>query len=115
MSEVVPETTPESTPPSTENTLTHDEVKSIVGDALDEKLNALGISDKLEKMNILDDLETKIAGLFETHKTAPADNKGLLTEIDNLIGRRLSAIPGTKSERKPGWLGRWLAANSSGD
>lgn len=108
-----PNPPPEPTPEPSGNVLTQAEVKATVMEALDERLEALDLTGKLSKLEILDDLESKIAGLFETHKTAAVDQPGLLKEIDNLIANRIknpSAPVGAK--REGGWLSRWLTPDA---
>lgn len=109
MSETETETTTETTET---NSLTTDEVRSILGEEIDARFTALGLQSKLEKvdkLDILDDLQ----GFFDRNKSNPPDQKGLLSEIDRLIDGKLAGLKGSGNEsittgRKPGPLSRWL-------
>lgn len=94
--------------------LSRDEVKSLIGEVLDEKLE--GISSQLSKLDILDSLSNDIDGLFEKHKTTPTDSKGLLNDIGRMIDSKMQggSVSGNAG-RNPGPLGRWLGGNRNGD
>lgn len=109
------ETSTESSSNSNPTVLSTDEVRSIVGDAIDEKLSALGLGEKLDKLDILDEL-------LGRSNSAP-DHSGLLDSIDKLIQKRVTAVnrssggsgnghtetPSNDAGRKTGPLGRWLS------
>lgn len=94
--------------------LTADEVKGLFNDALKES----GILDRLDKIQV-DGLTAEIDGLFEKHKSSPVNESGLVTAIDNAVGKRLAGLNlgggnsggGNTDGRQRGWLGRWLAGN----
>lgn len=86
--------------------VSEEELKNIVGEAVDSKLNDRGLTkevmEKLSKLDILDGIE----GLFEKHKSGGVDKEGLLSEIGTLIDKKLSGIGsgsggGNSTERQP--------------
>lgn len=83
------ENKPPETPPEG---VSEEELRNIVGDAVDSKLNDRGLTkevlEKLAKLDILDGIE----GLFEKHKSGGVDKEGLLGEIGNLIDKKLSGF-----------------------
>lgn len=88
--------------------ITADELRSIIGEEIDTRLSAMGLQDRLSKLDLLDDLD----GLFERHKSAPMDQKSLVAEINRAIDSKLAGLTngtGTESgSKRQGPLSRWL-------
>ena len=59
MSSTEPETT--TTNETSSDSLTHDELKALISESVDDRLKASGITDKLAKLDMLDGIE----GLIE--------------------------------------------------
>lgn len=109
-----PDPNPEPDAPGNGPTvLSAEEVRGIVSDAIDDRLNALGIGDRLSKLDILDDLLGK--------SNESPDHSSLLGEIDKLIQKRTATFARStggssdaktepESNVKRGPLGRWLSA-----
>ena len=109
---------PDPDPPATGDpgtVLSADEVRSIVSEAVDERLNHYSLGDRLAKLDILDDLAGRPV----------SDSDSLVKSIDNAIANRLKTFnrssgsgtttetDGTNTGRKAGPLGRWLGLGAS--
>jgi hypothetical protein len=97
------ETTPpvEETPPPVEPTaaendgVSMDELRTMVGEVVEEKLSAIGNIGGLK-----DEILSEVGKLFETNKQ---DGSGLLAQIGELIDSKLKGAPAPSSngEAKP--------------
>lgn len=103
-----------TTPPS--EGLTEDELKNIVGDVVDAKLEP--IMGKLDGIN-LPDLEAFKGGILEevgklitANKTTPVDEEGLLGKVGTMLDEKMKGISNTPAiKRVGGPLSRWLAGS----
>lgn len=79
---------------SGDGSLSTDELRGLIGDELNAKLDERGITkDVISKLDILGGIE----GLFEKHKSSGIDKEGLLSEVGKLIDDKLSGLKGTGS------------------
>lgn len=106
-----PDPDPSVTPPAGGNSLTATEVKSLMSEALDERLESLGLTDKLSKLDILDGLDERIDGIVSKHKSDP-NTEGLTKSLETMLDNKLRNL-GVQTGRKVGVLGRWLSPSSS--
>jgi len=110
---LTPTNDPPPNPPATSQSdgLSANEVKALVGEAVDEKLQAFSgkftSKDDLVsfRTEIIQDLTTKIPELIPQGKTL--DETSLLAKVGELLDGRLAKI-GVPAGRTPGALGRWL-------
>lgn len=107
-------TTPEPT------TLSSDELRDTIGDEVDARMEARGLTtDRLAKLDILDSLTGSLEGLFEKHKSEP-NQDGLLASVSKLIDEKLSKLQtpnaggnqNVTSEKRRGPLGRFLSPHT---
>lgn len=105
------ETTTTETPPS--EGLTEDELKGIVGDVVDAKLEPL--MSKLDGIS-LPDLETFKGGILEDIGKLLGDNKttvdedGMLEKVGKMLDEKMKGISNTPAVKRVGGpLSRWLA------
>lgn len=95
-----------TTEPATDSTaLTADEVKGLVVSALSDA----GVTkENIDRLNVLSDLDSRIEGIVEKHKSAPADNSSLLKDVEKMLDDKLRGIHGANVGRRIGPLGRYL-------
>jgi hypothetical protein len=97
--------------PAAQEGLSATEVKALVGEAVDEKLQAFGgkfaSKDDLAEFRsgILEDITKKIPELIP--KGSSVDESSLLSKVGGMLDDKLKTI-GIATERVPGPLGRWL-------
>lgn len=110
-----PDPTPDPPPdptPDPAQTVTREELTTIIGETLDNRLAALKLDEKFSKLDVLDGIEDKITGLFETHKSGNLDKDSLLKDVGGLLDRKLQGIGSGNVGRRIGPLGRWLAGST---
>jgi hypothetical protein len=85
---------------NTQDGISEDELKGLIGNALDEKLEERGFTSetvsKLGKLDILDSLDN----LFESHKGEPLDKESLLGEIGKLVDEKLKQLPASGGNKE---------------
>ena len=75
--------------------LNADELKDVVGDEVDARMEARGLTtDRLSKLDMLDSLGSTFEDLFTKHSgnTAQFDKEGFLGEISKMIDSKLAAL-----------------------
>lgn len=116
---------PTPTPDPQPTTLTSDELRDTIGDEVDARMEARGLTiERLARLDLLDNLEGTFKNLFAEHTTSggTVDEEGLLKKMSDMIDGKLKGLgggkpdvkpdPGTNVGRKVGPLGRFLAGNS---
>ena len=115
---------------STENenttpTLDADALRDVLGDEVDARLEARGLTDdRIAKLDLLDSIEGVFDGLFEKHKTTPNefDKEGLMKDLSTLIDSKLAGLTSggggngggsTVAGKRVGPLGRYLFGSGS--
>ena len=107
MTSVTPEPKPDPTPEG----LSAEEVKGIVGSAIDDKLGAISSAfatkDDMEatRAGILEDIVSKLPSLIPA--ASSVDEESLIKKVEGLLDGKLAGI-GENASRKVGSLGRWL-------
>lgn len=115
---------PEPTPTPEPATISTDELRDTVGDEVDARMEARGLTaSRLEKLDLLDSILPDIEGLFGKLKPNPdpVDKQSLLSEIGSLIDSKLAKLGGNSggsptpnnTGRRVGPLGRFLSADRS--
>lgn len=98
------------------DTLSGDELRTIVGEEIDSRLTALDLDGKLSRLDVLDGIEDRLGSLVSA-RPSNTDNRSLLTQIEKLIDDRIANLGGSSggstNARKPGPLGRFLSGNPS--
>lgn len=111
-------------------TLDAEALRDVLGDEVDARMEAKGLTDerisKLDKLDLVDGIESVFEGLFEKHKTTPTgdgfDKDGFIKEIGTLIDSKLAGLTGggngnsngnENSGKRVGPLGRFLSGSRS--
>ena len=102
--------------PTPDDGLTADELRGIVGEAVDEKLKGFGAGFATKedlatfRSGIIEDITAKIPSLIPAGSSV--DESSLLGKVGAMMDEKLRGInaggSGGKAARVPGSLGRWL-------
>ena len=92
--------------------LSEDEVRTIVGETLDDRISKLEIP-SLDADALKTDILDSVTNLFKEHETKPMDEDAFIKKMeksfDSKLSNALKGIGGSgKKEREPGWLSRAL-------
>lgn len=104
--------------------LNADELKDVVGDEVDARMEARGLTvDRLAKLDILDGLGSTFENLFTKHagNTEGFDKAGFMQEMSTMIDSKLAALGagsgggngGGESGKRVGPISRFLAGSKA--
>jgi hypothetical protein len=79
----------QQTPPNNDG-ISEDELRGLIGNAVDEKLNERGLTK--EAIESLGGIGTFVENLFKENKSEPMNEDGLLEKIGNLVDEKLKGI-----------------------
>src|SRR5438105_11604561 len=72
------------------DSLSEDEVKTIIGDTLDDRLSKLEIPQSFDADTFKKDILGEVTNLFEKHKTDPVDTDDLVKKVEASMGSILT-------------------------